>query len=288
MTSNSRRWLASPKQPKTREGLLLTKGKMKITNLFYLLLLTVFSFAACETAVEGDDNQPEPACNGFTQEELAFVGTLHNQYVTEAYRQVDFQTCDDCRGEIAAAFVQMEVDRTATEQTVEELIAEASLLYEELVPIQFDIRSWANHPFSATSYAHLSALMAAIDGAENYAQFLEQISALQLNVNSDATLSCFEVEMLTGTIEVARNSMQLWMPRQLGGLDYYSLPQGGNERAWSWRSAVKADATASAGYFTTLGTAAAAGLIIPGSNAAILGGWALSSGIMSAWGGLGG
>lgn len=129
--------------------------------------------------------------------------------------------------------------------------------------------------------------MEEMDEMSDYNDFVHQMNQLQLTVDSDVSLTCFDVELLTGTIEVAKNSAYLWLPRENGGLDFYSISQEGKvQPRWSWRNAARADVTASASYFMSLGVGAAAGLLVPGSNAAILGGWGLSAGISSALGGL--
>lgn len=176
---------------------------------------------------------------------------------------------------------------TGVDKSKEELIEEAKVLYQDLKAIQFDLRNWTDHQFSSAAFVHLTTIMEEMDAMGNYNDFVSDMNQLQAVVDSDASLTCFDVELLTGTIEVAKNSAYLWLPRNNGGLDFYSISQEGKvQPRWSWRNAVKADVTASASYFMTLGIGGAIGIITPGTNAAILGGWGLSAGISSALGGL--
>jgi hypothetical protein len=241
---------------------------------------------SCDDDTSTLDNTSEIECIGFTNEELATVGTLHNQYVTEVYQKVDFLNCNDCSGEVIEVFAEIELDLTGVDKSKEELIEEAKVLYQDLEAIQFDLRNWTDHQFSSEAFVHLTTIMAEMDAMESYDAFVADMIQLQTVVDSDGSLTCFDVELLTGTIEVAKNSAFLWLPRNLGGLDYYSIshPNQAQPR-WNWGKSLRADVASSAGYFLRLGGAAALG-VVPGTNAVILGGWAFTAGFASALGGL--
>lgn len=242
---------------------------------------------SCDEETVTLDNTTEIDCIGFTKEELATVGTSHNQYVIEVYQKVDFLSCDDCSDEVIDAFSEIELDLIGVDKSKEELIEEAKVFFQDLKAIQFDLRNWTGHQFSTTSFVHLTTLMEEMDAMSDYNEFVHQMNKLQSVVDSDDLLTCFDVELLTGTIEVAKNSAYLWLPRENGGLDFYSIPREGQAKArWSWRNAAKADVATSAVYFNAMGVGLAIGLITPGTNGAILGMWALSAGMSSALGGL--
>jgi len=102
--------------------------------------------------------------------------------------------------------------------------------------------------------------MEEMDAMSDYKEFVHQMNKLQSVVDSDASLTCFDIELLTGTIEVAKNSAYLWLPRNNGGLDFYSISREGEvQPRWNWRNAARADVSASAGYFLRLGGAVALG-----------------------------
>lgn len=83
---------------------------MKILKLFFVILFGVFALYSCDEDTSTLDNTSEIECIGFTKQELATVGTLHNQYVTEVYQKVDFLNCNDCSDEVIDAFAEIELD----------------------------------------------------------------------------------------------------------------------------------------------------------------------------------
>jgi|GEM_PF-2306633 len=261
---------------------------MNFKNLFFAvsILFITISFNSCSEN-EGNLAFLNPQCFGFTKEELKNVGKMHNEYVTSVYQTVDFRTCQGCDLEVINEFSKIDINLSQLEKTKEELILESKVRFEQLKDISFDLRQLNNHKFSQNSFDYLSQLMEEMDKIENYDDFVTNLVKLQSNIDEDISLSCFDWELLTGTIEVAKASVYLWLPKSLGGLDYYQLAHNGQIGSrWSWRNAAKADVAESATYFLGLGIGAAAGLFVPGSNVAILGGWALSAGLSSALGGL--
>ena len=261
---------------------------MKILKLFFVFLFGVLVITSCDDEVNTVDITNELDCIGFTKDELAIVGTLHNQYVTEVYQKVDFLKCDDCSEQVIDAFAEIELDLTGVDKSKEELIEEAKVLYQKMETIQFDLRNLTDHQFSSNAFVHLITIMEEMDAMENYNVFVSDMNQLQRVVDSDVSLTCFDVELITGTIEVAKNSAYLWLPKDQGGLDFHSISKEGKvqPRRWNWRNAARADVAASAVYFESMGIGLAIGLITPGSNAAILGMWGLSAGMSSALGGL--
>ena len=224
---------------------------------------------------------------GFTKLELQSVGDLHNDFVLKAYQNVDFDNCKECRTEINAEFRKIAVDLPKSDLTVDEIMATANQLYDNIKTFDFDLRNWKDHDFSDASYRHLVSLMEKIDEIVNYESFIGEMESLQSLIDSDISLDQFDRELLTGTVEVAKNSVKLWLPIELGGLNLYSKSRKGKiDLRYSWRNAARADITASAGFWLTLGGAGALGLAVPGSNAAILGSWAFSAGFSSAIGGI--
>lgn len=261
---------------------------MKRLKLFFVLFFGILAITSWDEDTMNLDNTTQIDCIGLSKEELASVGILHNQYVTEVYQKVNFLRCDDCSDEVIDAFSEIEIDLTGVDKSKEDLIEEAKVLFQDLKAIQFDLRNWTDHKFSSEAFVHLTTIMEEIDAVENYDDFVADMIQLQDIVDSDGSLTCFDVELLTGTIEVAKNSAFLWFPKDQGGLDFYSICQEGKvkPRKWSWRNALKADTAAYAVYFESMGVGLAIGLITPGTNAAILGMWGLSAGMSSALGGL--
>ncbi len=254
------------------------------------VLLGLFAITSCDQEVNPSEEPIELDCVGFSKSELESVGTLHNQLVIEAYEKVDFLSCENCIDEVITAFSEIEIDLTGIDLSKNVIIEEAVLLYQNLSEIHFDLRNWSDSlPFSPESYQYLIILMEEIDAMENFYNFEVAMDYLQLVIEADNSLNCFDVELLTGTIEVAKNSAYLWTPVEHGGLNLYSIPHEGSTQSrvsWNWRRAVKGDVSASASYFLGMGIGLAAGLLTPGTNAGIIGMWAIGAGITSALAGL--
>ncbi len=253
----------------------------------FAAILGMFLIVSCGDEGITPDTQNQPDCLGFTKAEMVTIGTLHNQFVTEVYQNVDFVNCNDCTEEVLQEFANLEVDFSAFNKTKEELIVEARELYQDLKSIQFDIRNWNDHPFSQEAYIHLSSIMTEMDAMANYSDFVSEMNDLQTLVDSDTNLSCFDIELVTIAIEVAKNSAYLWLPESAGGLDFYSISQAGKVKPrWSWRKAAKTDVSAAAGYFFSLAGVLATTTAAPPANATIGVGIGIASGVASALGGI--
>jgi len=257
--------------------------------LLNIIILIIF-ISSCETK-EADmllESRNQSECFGFDQSELQSVGILHNQYLSEVYQNIDFARSNDCRNDIIQEFMNLDVDFTSLNKTKADVVNEAVTIYDSIKLFQFDVRNWSSHPFSAESYSYLSTIMVKIDELQDYSSFVSEMTNLQNIVNNDNSLDCFTKELLNGTIEVAKNSLYLWTPEELGGLGYWDISHPRISSRWSWRGAAKGDAITSAVYFNSMGAGLAIGLITPGSNAAILGMWAIGTAIGSALGGAAG
>lgn len=77
-----------------------------------------------------------------------------------------------------------------------------------------------------------------------------------------------------GVIHVAKSSSNLW---------YTTNQYLKTEQPKPKKNIVKADAAASSAYFVGIGVSAAVGMSTPVTAAAVLGGWAISAGLGSAY-----
>jgi hypothetical protein len=120
---------------------------------------------------------------------------------------------------------------------------------------------------------------------------VRDLSAVQNIVRKNearlSKLSGIDRDIAAGTLQVALSSAQLWMGNEpvvklMRLRNKYTA--GGNiqqkEAPW-YEKMILGDASGSAGYFAIMGWSAAIGLEVPGVNAAILGGWAMSAGLTS-------
>ena len=83
---------------------------MKIFNL--ILFIGIITIISCNKDATILENKDQVSPIGFTKSELATVGTLHNQYVTEVYQNIDFLKCVDCTDEVLAGFANIDIDLT--------------------------------------------------------------------------------------------------------------------------------------------------------------------------------
>ena len=158
--------------------------------------------------------------------------------MSQVYENFDFTNCNYvCKDEIVAAFSEIEIDLSGVNKTKAEILEEGEQVYEDMLAIEFDLTNWEDHPFSDAAYVHLTTIMQEMDQMESYIPFNAKMNQLLDVVDSDEQLTCFDVELLVGTIEIAKNSAYLWAPN---GLDYFSKAQKGNtEKGLCGRKKVK-------------------------------------------------
>lgn len=245
-----------------------------------LIVLLMVGIVACEKEefVHPDENTD---CFELPMSTLQQAGELHNEYLYDVYQSVGLETCTDCREDVILAYKKLEFDLGDLDITNEEFIDLAVEAHDEFAKYNYDLRAWKDHPFTTNVYNYLIAVHDVVDGAADVSAAHSELDAIQQQ--ADRQLGCFEWEATTAAIEVARNSIALWAPKSLGGMD---VSGRAGSRAWSWRRAARADVTAAAGYFFSLAGVLAATTAAPPANAAIAIGIGISSGVASAVGGL--
>ena len=258
--------------------------KMKKVKLFFVVLLGVFLFVSCDQELTIPESSNSFDCVGFSSTELESIGITHNQYLTEVYESVDFSACDNCRDAIIEEFKGLDIDVSGLGISLDSLINQSVKLYDELGST--DIRAWVNTPFNETTQNYLNSIMDKFDNATTYSGYLGSLNNLQTVANNDNSLSCFDLEVINGTIEVAKNSAYLWMPQSAGGLDYYSIShQSSVELRWSWRNAFASDVASAAASMFELAGVLALTSVAPPANAVIAIGIGINAAVGSAIGG---
>jgi hypothetical protein len=253
-----------------------------------VILIGLVLMYACTEDDFTPSEEPTSECFNFSPDELASVGTLHNQYCTEVVANNNFSDCGECREEIAQAFLNLDVDVSGLGISLEELVAMSVEMYESAIAYDFDIRNLEEHPFSEPAYNYIVNVTESILAIEEPESFSANMNDLIQQIQEDANLSCAEKELLTGSTHVAINSANLWAPQHLGGMGLLQDDNGGmsTERLW-WKDALLSDYTSSAIYFARIGIA---GVILGSSNpvsgTVILVGWGLTSALSSAMAGV--
>jgi len=181
-------------------------------------------------------------------------------------------------------FSHLSMDTLTLDKPLGEIIDGALVWYDQYIEAtNFDFRNWSNHPFSDTAYSYLCVIMNEIDSVTDYGEFLQAMQGLYNLAKADTHLTCHDFELISIAIEVAKNSVYLWMPKSFGGMGVRTNVQRGTvQLRFDWRAAARADAESAAVYFHLL----AWGIIIPGTNAAIATEIAIASGLSSALAGL--
>lgn len=183
------------------------------------------------------------------------------------------------------AFKGIDADVSGLGISLDSLIDFAVAVYDSLE--SYDIREWTNSPFNQTTHSYLSTIMDALDQSSSYQEFVNELNSLQNTARADNSLSCLDLEIVEGAIEVAKKSAYLWMPTSMGGLGIYSSKNNSIQfRAWSWRKALMADVASVAADMYGMAAVLAFTAAAPPANAAIAIGIGVSAAVGSALGGL--
>jgi hypothetical protein len=158
----------------------------------------------------------------------------------------------------------------------------------------YDLRNWPDHPvMQSDAGPYVRQVLDAVDA-------ITTVDALKRDleiIEADAVqrLDCQDLDLVLGAIKVAKSSAYLWAPASWGGMGYLETLNIQERALAQHRSlksiivgAIKGDIGSSFTYFSGLGIAAViGGSMAPGTNLAILGGWAISAGLGSIGGATG-
>ncbi|NIG56373.1 hypothetical protein [Chitinophaga sp. Cy-1792] len=212
---------------------------------------------------------------------LLDIGALHNKHVitlldnTQGLPQVD-----DIIANGRIFFTG--IDFMPIESTNGGIFQRALITSNELAHVGYDFRNLPHPNVSANVKLYINNLLTALDNSNTFSEMLAAIDVIDNDAQTNLTDA--DLDIIKGTCIIARYSAALWSPVSEGGLGYYDkamqfspvMRGGGGPGRF-----VIGDVSASAQYFTGLGIAASLGLGVPGANAAILGGWAISAGLGS-------
>ena len=237
---------------------------------------------------ETNDALPNAECELISKSNLTDLGELHNSIITNIYSQIDIAKCGDCEAEMSPMFLKMCDELGNGELKCQELLTFSLKSSKTLNEINYDFGLWKNHSFSEECFRYLSLIQDNIKLSESHDDFVNRLNLLEETIIEDHSVSCFDVNLLQGTIQIAKHSAYLWMPIDMGGLALNYVEHDGLtlRNGWSGDGAIAGDVAGSASYFTGLGTGLAVGLFVPGTNAAILGGWGFAAAGASLWGGV--
>lgn len=166
--------------------------------------------------------------------------------------------------------------------TQEQFVQNASEVIIECEQIGWSLSNYNNSNLSS----EVIEILSRIDQAFQQSTYADEseIDLLTLKDEVSQTFRCSEYNILMGTIEIALYSNCIWGPsRNYVKNHTHSLR---DSFGWDWNGAAAGDTAASASYFMGLGSGVAFLGATPGSNAVLLGGWAITAGLGSLWGGV--
>jgi hypothetical protein len=218
--------------------------------------------------------QPRTCSYYLSQQEVADIGTLHNDFLDEFLSEVN-----------PLANYEDEVVRIFGDFIEQEEIPNGSNILEWLTETmtaeyEYDISEYEGK-FAEynTVRSYYNSILSAVD---EYADYSELTTALsQIKSNAILNLECFDLDFILSCASVASKSAYYWTPVADGGLG--NEPPGGcTGMAW-WKRAIAGDVGGLAGAFMEIGIV---GMIsaaaIPGSNAVLVGTLAVAAGFSSA------
>ncbi len=204
----------------------------------------------------------------FTISQLEELGKKHNELILNSVNNLLEKDKIVNRENIIEEFKKIDYDLSEIKNTVENIV-DLSIKNSNitLTSIKLDDR------FSNLSKTYLIEIDNAI--VEDYNSTKKNLENLKQKIVNNIKLNSNDFNLLVGTIEVAKNSADLWMNNNTNNM--FSKKK-------NVKSIVKADAAASSAYFTGIGIAAFFPAIgTPVTAAAFLGGWAITAGVGSAY-----
>jgi hypothetical protein len=235
------------------------------------------------------------------------IGDLHNQYVTAAYNKIKSKLNNGLSQRSANAqqyydiivdeFSNIPYDPTPLGYTHTQFMTRAIQMTDSLSSFQYDVRNWNYSYVTQNASLYVGQILSEVEAATSLTDIYQRLS--QIEANATANLTNVDFDIVKGTLEIARSSAYLWSPESEGGYDlltktFGNSPIGGRANSSSrvqlswWKRALVGDISASAQYFLGIGIGGSiSAAFIPGTNAVLLGGWAISAGLGSAAGALG-
>lgn len=203
----------------------------------------------------------------FTTSQLEELGKKHNELILNSVNNLLENDKIVNRENIIEEFKKIDYDLSEIKNSVENIV-DLSIKNSNitLTSIKLDNR------FSNLSQTYLIEIDNAI--VEDYNSTKKNLENLKKKIVNDTKLNSNDFNLLVGTIEVAKNSADLWMNNTNNMFS----------KTKNVKSVVKADAAASSAYFTGIGIAAFFPAIgTPVTAAAFLGSWAIAAGVGSAY-----
>ena len=283
-------------------------------NKHQILKMTLFIFVIMFTYSCSNENSIQQESKNIPVDFTKMnIGELHNQYMIKSYSKIKKHFNGDvklmrsmpqkilqqqCAEIIIDEYSSIPYDPTPIGYSHDQFMEKAVLLVDNLSALEYDIRNCSDTYLNATltenAYQYVERML---DIVQNYSTLQEIYNGFNV-IEADANryLTGNDLTIVKGTIAISRSSAYLWAPESQGGYDLYTKTFGTltpvnikgesyriRQLTW-WQKAILGDMSASAQYFLTIGIGGCfTAAMVPGTNAALLGGWALSAGLGSAF-----
>jgi len=176
-------------------------------------------------------------------------------------------------------------------------------MVDSLSSFQYDIRNFSDTYLNANltelASQYIERMLNEIEADVSLMEIYQSLDNIEADANKNLINN--DLTIVKGTIAIARSSAYLWAPVSEGGYDLLtktfgtSLPENiilksskvVRQRTW-WKQAIMGDISASSAYFLGIGIGGCfSTALVPVSATALLGGWAITAGLGSAFGALG-
>ncbi len=242
----------------------------------------------------------------FSNEELSMLGTLHNLYAKDAVAIIKRNNMVVSRESLVAVFLDLYtpplISTFSSSAWTNILHMSISAALESISnPAEKVNRNYLAAPLISENspiIAFRDLIFRCIDQGLGLSDFYRAMD--NIGIQAERELFGQNLEIVLGTVNIAKSSAYLWFSKSDGGMGLLdSIKSGGNfptmpythgsltAGKWNTGNAVRGDVGSSFAYFAGLGFLGLISAAVPGTNVAILGGWAVAVAVGSAASGFG-
>ena len=250
--------------------------KKTIFGGWFLTIFVIAIFGCKKTEVKAVNKMEINTVNNeskrLTMDQLEKIGIDHNSYIIEAVDNLKKSKIEISHESIMNEFRKVNLDLKPINTSVNEIVD--NTVNNKYSDIDFREKDLDTNITEKIEY-YLNLMVRAV--VEDYDQTIINYNKIKKSILNDEDITDFEYNLLIGSIEVGKNSADLWM-NKINNL----LPNEKVQKPTS-QSTVRADASASMGYMLGVASMGPIGWLGATIEApAFLGGWAFTAALGSA------
>lgn len=265
--------------------------------MFAIVALTtsIFIFSCSKQAKQNEEMTLE--------DQMKKLGENHNKLVTGSYEYAikmrnsrnlnarELVNPEVVKEDILNYFKSQNFDPSALNLTTQQFWTNTENMISTLGDYNYDYKDLPQKSGSAVCIPYFERILEIVNENSTIADIQNSLDAYVVDV-VEKELTGNDLQAVLGTISITKSSTYLWFPEELGGYDLltktFGRPDNSMGKMSWWKRAIVGDASASAQYFLGIGVGGAiSAAFVPGTNAVLFGGWAITAGIGSACGALG-